>query len=61
MPWSDDQKRKLRLEYLRIGEIRCPEDQALLRVQEAAGMGKPVTLHVSCPVCRTNEVLRETP
>ena len=49
---SEKQKDEIRLQYFRTGQVRCPNDQALLEVKESGTMGKSTRdLLISCGYC----------
>ncbi len=54
----DDQKDAIRLQYFRSGQADCPNDGALLRVQQSHQFGRPTPdLFILCPVCGLNAKL----
>lgn len=55
---TDEQRRKIRLEYFRNRTARCPHDDVLLEVQDTTGLGQQTnSIYVSCPFCGLSEEL----
>ena len=49
---TQDQQDSIRLAYFRDGIARCPNDDAVLNIENTTGMGqKTDSIYVNCPVC----------
>jgi diguanylate cyclase (GGDEF)-like protein len=54
---TDEQREKMRQDHFRGVQIKCPRDQAVLKVEEDRAIGQLGGLFVYCPVCGLNEDL----
>lgn len=57
---TNEARRQIRQDYFRDGFARCPNDEAMLRIQETGGFGARATpIVVMCPACGLNELIEE--
>jgi diguanylate cyclase (GGDEF)-like protein len=55
---SHSQQEAIRRDYFRTGIARCPNDEAMLQVQDTTTFGKTRnSIYVSCPLCGLTEEL----
>ena len=51
MGWTDEDKSELLEQARRKQRPRCPNDNAVIRVQRLPVMGPHMSFHLSCPAC----------